>query len=402
MLWLGLMISIAGTQMQTWALFWHIRSLTDQPIALGGVGLARIIPLIVFSLIGGAVADVLNRRKILFFSQIIMALVAFLFAFLTISGSITLWQMYLLTAANAIAVAFDSPARQSLVPNLVPAKDLPNAFSLTSIAYQTGSIVGPAISGLVIAYLGQSYTYLINGISYFAVILALVLMGTVPQQSNIQKRNRVNLQAISEGIRFIINQPIILSTMLLDFFATFFSSANTLMPIFARDILHVGPVGYGWLSSAQSIGAVIASVIVSQVNEIRRQGEKIIVAVIIFGIATIAFGLTSSFAIAMLALMVLGASDSVSMIIRTTIRQLHTPDNIRGRISSVNQIFFMGGPQLGEIEAGIVAQLFGAPLAVISGGVGCILAAILIAQHWPQLRKYNGDEPILSGSSVNL
>jgi len=210
------------------------------------------------------------------------------------------------------------------------------------------------------------------------------------------------LQAISEGIRFIINQPIILSTMLLDFFATFFSSANTLMPIFARDILHVGPVGYGWLSSAQSIGAVIASVIVSQVNEIRRQGEKIIVAVIIFGIATIAFGLTSSFAIAMLALMVLGASDSVSMIIRTTIRQLHTPDNIRGRISSVNQIFFMGGPQLGEIEAGIVAQLFGAPLAVISGGVGCILAAILIAQHWPQLRKYNGDEPILSGSSVNL
>jgi MFS family permease len=273
---MGMAISIAGSQMQVWSLFWHIRTLTEQPIALGGIGLARILPVLVFSLLGGALADVVNRRRLLFLTQGVMALTALLLAWLTFRAEITLWHIYTLTAIQAVAIAFDQPARQALVPNLVSQRDLPNAFSLQSIAFQTGSIVGPALSGLVIAYWGLSYTYLINGFSFLAVFLALLLMGPVSQgvQSavGVERRRLVSWPAILEGIQFIRSRPIILSTMVLDFFATFFSSANTLMPIFARDILRVGALEYGWLSAAQSVGAMLAALAISQMPEIRRQG----------------------------------------------------------------------------------------------------------------------------------
>jgi MFS family permease len=398
LLWLGQMISIAGTQMQVWALLWHIRTLTDQPIALGAIGLARIIPVIIFSLFGGLVADIANRRKIIFITQSVMALTALALALLTFTEKVALWQIYVLTAIQAVAVAFDNPARQALVPNLVPASDLPNAFSMNSVAFQVGSIVGPALSGLVLAYVGQAYVYLFNAISFVAVLAAVLLMGSVAQEVQPGQQATINLSAIREGIQFILAQPMILSSMLLDFFATFFSSANTLMPIFARDILHVGAIEYGWLSAAQSIGAVGVALIISQVHEIRRQGPIFLFSVVIFGIATIFFGLSTTVLAAMLALVVVGAADTVSTIIRNTIRQLQTPDYIRGRMTSINQIFFLGGPQLGEVEAGAVAQIFGAPFAVVSGGVGCILAVIWIARRWPQIMRYNGDEPVRAGA----
>jgi len=387
--------------MQTWALFWHIRDLTDQPIALGMVGLARILPVIVFSLIAGALADTVNRRVLMFITQTAQALVALALGILTLLGSINLGMIYLLTAIQAVAVAFDLPARQALVPNLVSARDLPNAFSLNSIAMQIGSIAGPALSGLVIASLGQSAVYLINAVSFMAVLVALVLMGPVAQQAPTGARPALSLEAIREGVHFIVNQPIILSTMVLDFFATFFSSANTLMPLFARDVLHVGVIQYGWLSAAQSIGAVGAALVISQVTIIRRQGPLFLISVAFFGLATILFGISRIFILAMVALILMGASDSVSTIIRNTIRQLQTPDHIRGRMTSVNQIFFMGGPQLGEVEAGVVAQLFNTPIAIISGGIGCIVALTWIARRWPQLRAYNGDEAIQSAAPAN-
>jgi MFS family permease len=401
LLWVGMAISIAGSQMQVWALFWHIRTLTDQPIALGGIGLARILPIIFFSLIGGAVADVANRRRILFITQAVMAGVALTLAYFTIEGSLTIWHIYGLTAIQAVAISFDTPARQSLVPNLVPARDLSNAYSMQSIAHQTGAIVGPALSGLVIAYWGQAYTYLINGFSFMSVILALILMGPVAQQVQRTQKGAISLGAIREGLQFILGHPIILATMLLDFFATFFSSANTLMPIIAVDILHVGALEYGWLSAAQSIGAVTAALVISQLPTIRRQGPVFLTAVLAFGLSTIAFGFTRTYPLAMLALVFIGASDSVSTIIRNTIRQLQTPDYIRGRMVSINQIFFMGGPQLGEVEAGVVAQLLGAPFAIISGGVGCILAVGWVVRRFPHLRTFNGDEHTLQTSPAD-
>lgn len=398
LLWLGLLISVAGSQMQFWALLWHIRTLSDQPIAVSIVGAVRFVPILLFSLVGGVVADLYNRRRIMFLTQTLLMGVAAVLGFLTWSGQIQLWHIYVLTAVQASAMAFDLPARQSLIPNLVAREDLTNAFSMNSIAFDVGAIVGPALSGIVISSLGQGYVYWINAISFLAVLIALVLMGPVPQQAEPEaRRHGINLQAIGEGITFIRRSPIILSSMLLDFFATFFSSANTLLPFFAQDILHVGVVQYGWLSSAQSIGAVSTALIFSQRANVRRQGPLLLTAVVIFGAATVLFGVSRSFPLTMFALIAVGAADAVSTILRNTIRQLQTPDRLRGRIVSVNQIFFSGGPQLGEVESGAVAQAFGTPVAVITGGLGCILAALFIAARWPQLAAYNGDEPVLAG-----
>jgi len=393
-LWLGLLISIAGSQMQITALFWHIRSLTSNPnpLALGGIGLARILPILVFSLISGPVADSFNRRQILFITQTLMALVALALAILTFTNSIAIWQIYALTALQAAAIAFDMPARQAMIPNIVPGKDLPNAFSMQSIGTNTGAVIGPMLAGVVIATLGQAYTYLFNAISFLAVIVALILIGHVVQDT--KKSSGVNLSATKDGFRFILSHPTILSTMLLDFVATFFASANTMMPIVARDILKVGEVGYGLLSSAQPVGSVLAALIISQIRALRRQGPVFLWAVVVFGLATVAFGITHVYFLALLALVLMGAADAVSTIIRNTIRQLQTPDHMRGRMTAVNQMFFQGGPQLGEVEAGVVAQLFGVPFAIVSGGIGCIVGVVLIAVKWPHLRRYNEEEPV--------
>jgi MFS family permease len=197
---------------------------------------------------------------------------------------------------------------------------------------------------------------------------------------------------IRQGVTFIRDQPLILSTMILDFIATFFSSANTLLPFFAQNILHIGEVAYGWLAAAQSIGAVLVGIIASQFRNIRYQGMLLLGSVVVFGAATIVFGMSRLYVIIFLALALMGAADSVSTIIRNTIRQLNTPDSLRGRMTSINQIFFMGGPQLGEIEAGAVAQFFGLPFAIITGGIGTILGVWLIVAIWPALPRYSGEE----------
>ena len=399
-LWLGQLISITGTQMQIWALFWHVNQLDKNPIALGGIGVARFLPVVIFSLIGGALADSRDRRRVMFATQSIAALLALTLGLITQIGHITIWHIYVITALQAVVVAFDGPSRQALIPNLLPKKDLPNAFSMTFTAFQAGAVIGPALSGIIIAFLGQSAVYYFNAFSFVAVLFALFMIGDVPQ-SIAEKSAGVSLESIADGIRFITSRPIIFSTMMLDFVATFFASASTLMPIIAKDVLGVGVMEYGYLSAASAVGAVAVALIISQVKEIRKQGIVFLSSVIVFGLATVVFGLTRSFVVAWLAIAVTGGADGVSTIVRNTIRQLQTPDHVRGRMTSINQIFFMGGPQLGEVEAGAVAQVFGAPFAVITGGIGCILGTLLIIWKWPQLKSYNGDEPMLAGATAD-
>ena len=226
LLWFGLIISIVGSQMQQWALFWHISTLSKDPIAVSIVGGVRFVAVLAFSLLGGLVADRYNRRTIMLITQSISMLVALALGLLTLTGKISLWHIYALTAVQAAAMAFDLPARQSLVPNLVPRQDLPSAFSLQSIAFNTGSIIGPAMSGVVIGYLGQEYVYLINAVTFLAVLLALLLLGPVPQsRAQVQRGMRAAWTDIRDGVKFIRDQPLILSTMILDFIATFFASA---------------------------------------------------------------------------------------------------------------------------------------------------------------------------------
>lgn len=402
-LWLGMMVSIAGTQMQTTTVLWHVNEISGLPLALAGVGLVRILPIVLFSLFAGAVADVINRRHLMFFTQIVLAALAALLGILTHSGRDSLPAIYAVLALSAAASSFDLPARQSLVPNLVPKEILTNAFSLTSISLQVGSIAGPAAAGLVLAKWGIAYAYYLNAFSFLGVIIALLLMGPVDQTrrkddqgSKAAKPETSLLSSVREGLGFVFNQPIILSSMLLDFFVTFFSNAITLLPIFAKDILFVGVQGYGLLSAAPAVGAGLVAILLSFRSSIGKQGKTIYRAVIGYGLATILFGISRNYWLTFFALAMTGATDGLSAIIRNTIRQIQTPDHLRGRMTSVNQIFFMGGPLLGEVEAGIVAQLFGVTFSVVGGGVGSLLAVAWIAKRFPQLGKYRGDEPILA------
>jgi len=373
--------------MQSAAILWHVYAITHSAMALGVVGLVRVVPIVGFSLISGVVADSFDRRKLMLLAQSGMAICAILLGVLALHEIKTPWPIYILAALTSAFSAFDLPARQSLVPSLVPKEDLPNAFSLNATMFQAASIAGPAMTGFVIAHLGLQWTYWLNAISYLAIIAALLAMHPKPAGANGTRAN-VSIAAAIEGLKFVRRAPLIISSMLLDFFATFFSSANALLPIYARDILHVGATGYGWLYAAAAVGALFTGVLLSLMPAFKNQGRVLLVSVGFYGLATIAFGVSRVFWIAFAALALTGAADTVSMIIRNTVRQLHTPDHLRGRMVSVNMIFFMGGPQLGEMEAGAVAAWMGAPFSVISGGIGCVLSVIWVAWQWPQLWEY--------------
>jgi MFS family permease len=398
--WIGHLISIAGSQMQLWAIYWHLRTLSDQPVIISGIGLARFLPIIFLSLIAGVAADRFNRRKMTIVTQICLGLVAMILGLMTAWESISIWLIFGLMVVQSVAVAFDIPARQALIPSLVQREDLASAYSLTSIASKVGGILGPGISGIVIAYFGLQWVYWINAVSFLAVIFALVAMGDFPSINlSTSTTFKTTIGDIRDGINFIKNSPVIFSAMILDFFGSFFSSANTLLPFVARDILHVGPIEYGWLSSSQSIGTLLIGLYISQKRNLKRQGMTIAISVVLFGMATILFGLSTSFWLTMLALILIGFFDGWSSIIRNTLRQLLTPDEMRGRMMSITQIFFKGGPQLGEVESGLVAQLFGPAISIISGGIGCVVASLVVIRKFPQLWHYNGDEDISLKSS---
>jgi MFS family permease len=321
-------------------------------------------------------------------TQCAMALLAGLLALLTFRGLASVWPVYLIAALGSAAGSFDGPARQSLVTNLVPQEHLANAISLNTIMFQVASVAGPSLAGIVIAALGVAWVYAVNAVSFLMVIAALLMMRGVPRVRG-EERGTISLQSALEGLRFVFSSPMIRSTMLLDFFATFFSSATALLPIFAQDILRVGARGYGWLYAAPSIGALAASIpMVRLADEIDRRGAVLLWSVAGYGMATILFGISRHFWLTFLALALTGATDTVSMVLRNLIRQLGTPDNLRGRMTGVNMVFFMGGPQLGELEAGLAANWLGATFSVVSGGVGCLVSTGWIAARTPALHRY--------------
>jgi len=390
-----LLVSYTGTFMQNAAILWHVSLLVPEDrkaLALGMVGLVRVAPILVFSMVSGVAADSLDRRKLLIATQLVLAALAVVLSALTFAGLTSVWPVYVVTGLSAAGAAFDLPARQSLIPMLVPRDHLPSAISLSSIMLQTALVVGPSIGGIAIATLGLGWVYAFNAISYAAVLVALLMMRRVSGRPT-EPGHGFTMRAAFEGLRFVFRAPLIRSTMLLDFFATFFSSATALLPIFAQDILHVGAHGYGWLYAAPAAGALVAGgVMVPAMQIVRRRGVALISAVCMYGLATVVFGVSTSFWLTFSMLVLSGASDSVSTIYRNVIRHLETPDELRGRMTGVNMIFFMGGPQLGELEAGLVANWIGAPLSVVTGGIGCLVATGWIAAVTPRLRSYQKEE----------
>ena len=389
LLWIGQIVSVTGSQMQMVAVNWHIYLLTHSALALGMVGFFRAGPIILCSLLGGVVADVIDRRRLMMVTQSVMLMCSAILALITFGGLRRVWPIFLLTSIASAAWAFDTPARQSLMPALVPARDFPNAVSLSMLMFQIGMIVGPTLAGFLLASRGPGLVYAINAASFVAVIGGLALMRFRGRPGEDQSApTRITIEAFREGLRFVWRTPIIVQTMTLDFVATFFASANQLLPIFATDILKVGAHGFGFLGAAQASGSVITGLVMARFGTVKNQGKVVIGSVAIFGAATIAFGVSRVFWFSLLMLAVAGAADTVSTILRHTLRQLSTPNNLRGRMTSINMVFFMGGPQLGEVEAGAVAALIGAPLSVVIGGVGCLVAAAFTFAAAKKLRRY--------------
>ncbi len=396
LLWFGQGVSGVGSMMQVWAINWQLYALTHHALALGLIGLFRVVPIVLFSLIGGTVADAWDRRKVMLATQTTLAGVATALGVLTVTHHMSAPAIYGLTVIGAAAMAFDNPARQALIPQLVPRSDFVSAVALNSMMMRTATIIGPMVAGLLIARGGLGDTYWLNAVSFLAVIGALLLMRLAPAQSDpagagvakTGERGEISWASLTEGLRFVWSTPILVWTLSLDFLATFFSSANALLPIFARDILHAGARGYGVLAAAEAVGALAAGTFLSLGRPVVRQGRTVLWAVTLYGAATVVFGWSKLFWLSWVALAVGGVADSISTIMRQTIRQLVTPDRLRGRMTSVNMIFFMGGPQLGELEAGLVATWLGAPWSVITGGLGCLLTVALVAARAPMLRNY--------------
>jgi MFS family permease len=398
-LWVAQLISLTGSQMQAAAIDWHVYLLTGSPLALGMVGLSRVIPIASLSLLGGVVADRYDRKRVMLLTQLTMTSVAALLGVLTLTHHETLWTLYVLTGMTSAAGSFDNPARQALVPRLVPREDLPGALAMNLTMFHAGMIGGPAIAGVLIATAGEgtrglAWIYLLNAVSFLAVVSTLLTMHASGKVEASGATRESPAASLRQGLRFVFSTPVMVWTMALDFAATFFSGANALLPIFADQVLKVGAFGFGWLRAAPALGALVGSIYTSLKPIPARQGRVFLWAVAAYGFATVVFGLSRNYALTFVALAATGLADLVSTVVRQIVRQMITPDAMRGRMTSVNMIFFMGGPQLGELEAGLVASLFasaaiGATVSVVSGGVATILVVGFCAWRSKVVRDYD-------------
>ena len=389
---LGAFLSETGNQMQVVAVAWQVYEMTRNPISLGLIGLANFVPIILFSLIGGLVADKVDRKKLLIASQAAQLILAIVLFTMTITHVINPWMIYGILVLVATSQSFSIPARQSVLPHLVPKPLFMNAVSLNVLQFQGATMIGPAIAGFLIAGIGVSAVYFLNALSFLFFIGAVLSIG-VPLQKHDAQDVEFSFASIKEGIKFVVRTPILYTTMILDFCATFFGTATILMPVFAQDVLHVGPQGLGLLYSAPAIGGVLAGLLISALHhKIEHQGKVIIAALTLYGLSTIGFGLSKFFPLSIFFLILVGFGDMASTIIRNTIRQVITPDHLRGRMASVMRIFFQGGPQLGDVEAGFLAKAIGGPASVVVGGVGVLLVLSLLTFKGKALRQYHGKD----------
>ncbi len=386
------LISLTGTQMQRVAVAWQIYLLTHSPVSLGLLAFFRVAPMIALALGGGVVADAVDRRRMQIFTQTLLAASSGLLAAANIFHFSSVPIIYAAALVAGGAAAFDMPARQALIPQLVSREQLPSALGLLTTCFQLSMVCGPAIAGYALARFGVTAVYVFDVASFFAVICGLlVIRHREPKRS----KSDISLRAALDGIRFAWKTPILAQLMAVDFVATFFAGSLLLLPIFAAEIFHCGPTGLGWLYAAQPMGAALASLVLA-LRPPSQRGSNVLWAAGAYGAAIATFGLMHNFWLALFFLALSGAADAISMVIRQTVRQLLTPDELRGRMTSLNMIFFIGGPQLGEVEAGVVARFLGVRFAVVSGGLVCV-AVVLGAALWaPTLRQFGGENTNIS------
>jgi len=406
LLWAGSLVSSVGSQMQLIAVNWQVYrllshatvqvsvlggqvSLSGQALGLGTLGLVRVAPIFLFALLGGVLADAYDRRILILRAQSAELLAALALGFLTLSGHAGLVALYALTAADSAAATFEQPAIDALEPQLVAREHLVNAISLSTLVWTIGTIAGPALAGVVVSVFPIGVVYAINAASFAAVLLAVAAL---------HHRDHARAEAarptwghLIEGLRYTRATPVIWSTMLLDFWATFFSSARTMLPIVAGSLLGVGVQGYGVLATAQPVGAVLTATGMALRRRLVHQGAILLVGVVLYGAATAVFGISTIFILSYGLFFLTGAGDMLSTVVRANLRQTLTPNELRGRLSSVHLMLAYGGPQLGELEAGFAAALFGVSAAIVSGGVATLAVAGWIAWRYPALRRYKDE-----------
>lgn len=388
----GNLLALFGSQMQTVAVGWELYERTGKAWHLGLVGLVQVIPVIALALPAGQLVDRLERRRVVMGALLAMVGCSLALAAVSWSHQHYVW-VYTCLFVNGVARAFQQPARSALVPQLVPRERFGNAVTWSTSGFQFATIVGPGLGGLMIAWTGAAYwVYLLD--AALAAVFFLALTRVTPRPAA-ARAEPVSFRTLAAGAAFVWRTKLILGAISLDMFAVLLGGATALLPIYAKDILHVGPDGLGWLRAAPGVGAMLMSLILAHHPPVDRVGRKLLWSVAGFGGAIVIFGLSRSFWLSCGMLFLTGALDMVSVIIRHTVLQLRTPDAMRGRVSAVNGMFIGISNELGEFESGTVAALFersgdpafGPTMSVVSGGLGTVLVVLLIAWRFPEVRR---------------
>jgi MFS family permease len=384
-LYFGEVVSTVGTQMTAVAVPIQVYRITHSSLAVGLLGLVGLVPLVTFGLIGGAVADAMDRRRLMLMSSSVLAAVSVLLVVQAALGLRHVWLLYVLVFVQAAAFAVDGPARRSIIPRLLPARLIPAATALGQVLWNFALILGPLIGGVVVGVLGFSWAYGIDAVSFGAALAALLTIRAVPPEGG---GTAAGLGSVVEGLRYLRARPVLLMTFAVDINAMVFGMPRALFPALATGRFHGGAGSAGLLYAAPGIGALLGALLSGSFVRVRRQGLAVLVSVALWGLAIVGFGFATAIWVAVVMLAVAGAADMVSAVFRTAILQVATPDELRGRLSGVFIAVVAGGPRLGDVEAGSVAALTSAQFSVVSGGVLCVLGVVLLGLAVPAFARY--------------
>ena len=381
----GRFVASLGQQMLTVAVGWELYERTSSSLALGLVGLTQMIPMILFTLPAGHVADNHDRKRIIIFMTLIVGCASAALTWISSRHLDVFWIYFCLFVAGT-ARTFLWPASSAFMPHLVSRQEFSRAVTWSSGSFQLSSVVGPAAGGALIALSHRAAP--VYAVTALTALFCLILISLVRRRHIIAAKEKMTVASLITGFKFVFASPVILGTITLDLFAVLLGGATALLPVYAKDILHAGPSGLGLLQAALPLGSLACALVLAHRAPLQRAGRTLLWAVAIFGLATIVFGFARSFWLSLIALFACGAADNVSVVVRHTLVQLLTPDEKRGRVSAVNSLFIGTSNELGGFESGTVAHWLGPVFSVVSGGVGTILVVIAVALIWPEMRKY--------------
>ena len=387
----GGVISMLGSQLTVVAVPVQVFRLTGSSFQVGLVSLGQMVPLIVGSLVGGALADAFDRRVVLLYTQVLLAATSVALAFNAMTAHPHMWAIYVITAVAAAISGVDYPARNASLPAMVTRDELPAALALRQVQYQVGAVVGPAVAGLLLSGVGVAAVYWIDAATFGAALAAAMMIHALRPEGG---GTKAGFASVAEGLRYLRANRLIASTMVIDINAMVFGMPRAVFPALGLDRFHGGTATVGLLFAAPGAGALVAAVLTGWVGRVRRHGRAVLLSVLVWGAAIAAFGLVPWLGLALVLLALAGGADVISAVFRNTILQTEVPDALRGRLSAVHIAVVTGGPRLGDLEAGAVAAVTSPQVSVVSGGLACMLGVLLVAARYPELDRHDvGRDP---------